>query len=84
MSPPAHLRLALTALSPRERQVMVTNVRQAAEKWRDLLPRVSAVWSAMADELAEVEQMDQARRASGITEQTIRPVQRGPERMERP
>jgi hypothetical protein len=37
----------------------------AAEKWTALLPRVAAVWEAFGAELADVDDLAQAREASG-------------------
>ncbi|WP_433138713.1 hypothetical protein ACQPZ8_37455 [Actinomadura nitritigenes] len=80
MTAPDHLRLAMTALSPRERRALIDNVHQAAGKWRDLLPRVSAVWAALADELRDVEELDQARRAAGPEGRPPAPRARATER----
>jgi hypothetical protein len=78
MTVPVHLRAAMSALTPRERAALVTNVEQAAEKWRDLLPRVADVWAAMGAELREVEQLQRARRAAEVDQRhTIRPATKG-------
>jgi hypothetical protein len=37
----------------------------AAEKWAAMLPRVAAVWRAFGIEVADVDELAQAREASG-------------------
>lgn len=58
------IRRAAAALSARERQAMRCQADTAAEKWSDLLPRVGAFWATVAALLADVEQLDRARRAA--------------------
>lgn len=70
------LRRALAALSPRERSALRHHADEAAGKWADLLPRVSAVWAALADLVAEVAANEQARAAADAPEHHMRRARR--------
>lgn len=70
------LRGAVGALSPRERRALGQQCREAGEKWSDVLPRIAAVWEALAALVAEVDTHERARQASHPPDHTMRAARR--------
>jgi hypothetical protein len=57
------LRLALSDLTPRERQAMQRQAAEAASRWAGPLPRVARVWHAFAATVQDIDANERARRA---------------------